>query len=1629
MRVRIGRPDRKRATLLLLAVAAALALGLRADGAVTASLAGCSTNEIACENEKPGSPRSEWDIVGSGDPSLQGFAAPFSLDQGGTVRFKVSTTAAAYRIDLYRLGWYGGLGARKVATLSPSAALPQTQPACVSQPSTGLVDCGNWADSATWSVPADAVSGVYVAKLVRPDTGGENHIVFVVRDDDGASDLLFQTSDTTWQAYNRYGGNSLYFGSPAGRAYKVSYNRPFTTRGYVVPSWLFSSEYPMIRWLERNGYDVSYFTGMDSARYGSELLEHSAFLSVGHDEYWSAGQRANVEAARDAGVDLGFFSGNEVFWKTRWEPSIDGAGTPFTTLVSYKETKAAAKIDPDPAWTGTWRDGRFSPPADGGRPENQLTGTTFSVNAYREDAIAVPAKFGAMRFWRNTSVASLPAGGTAVLPAGTLGHEWDEDRDNGFRPAGLLRLSSTSLTVAQKLQDEGNVYAQGNATHSLMLYRAPSGALVFGAGTVQWPWGLDAEHDVTNATPPRPPDARMQQATVNLFGDMGVQPTTLQSGIVPAAPSADSAPPSSTIAAPANGVVFQSGAAVTISGTAADTGGGVVAGVEVTTDGGETWHPAVGTTSWSYTWVAGGEADARIQSRAVDDSGNLETPAPGVLVEVACPCRIWSSAVIPTTRASSDTSPIEVGVKFTAEVDGWVTALRFYKGSGNAGTHVGSLWTSSGTLLARATFTGESASGWQEAQLDRPVAVTAGTTYVASYHAPVGRYALDLFEFSSTGIDHSPLHVPASSPAGGNGVFTYGDDSVFPTSSFAASNYWVDVVFHDQTPRDVKRPAVVAIAPARNATNGDAFGTVEATFSEALEPSTVSTTTVQLRDAAGVLVPATVAWNAVERKIVLAPASPLAYDAVYTARIAGGTPGVKDLSGNGLAADYTWAFRTAPLRACPCTIWSSSAVPAVRASTDAQATEVGLKFRADVAGWISGIRFYKGSGNGGAHTGSLWTAGGTLLARVAFTGETATGWQQASFDGPVAVAAGTTYVVSYHAPLGRYAVNANAFGTTGTVNPPLRALRDGLDGGNGVYLYTSSPSFPTESYGASNYWVDVIFSSTPPADTVAPKVTARTPAPGSTGVDPGAQPTASFSEQIDPASLAAGFELRRPDGTPVEAAASYDAATRTATLRPLASLELGATYTAVLEGGSGGVRDPAGNGLAADVSWPFTVKACPCTIWGPAEQPAIPSTSDGGAVELGVRFRADRDGWISGIRFYKGAQNTGTHVGSLWSSGGALLGRATFAGESASGWQTVSFDGPVPIAAGTTYIASYHAPNGRYALTSGAFATAGTATAPVRALAGGEDGPNGVYSYGSAPAFPTETFGNANYWVDVTFSATQPVDATSPTVLSLTPASGASGVDVGTVVRVRFSEQMDAASVVASLSLRDAGGDPVSGSVAYDATTYAATLTPDAPLAIGGNYAILVRGGSAGAKDAAGNPLASDQSASFATKACPCNLWGNAVPTLASASGSDPVEVGLKFRSDVAGTILGVRFYRGAANGGPQVGSLWTETGALLARVTFPAASEVGWQEAHFAAPVGIEPGVTYVVSYFAPTGGYAVDLSYFGAADVVNPPLRALSGGVAGGNGVFRYGSSPAFPTETYGSSNYWVDVLFAVS
>jgi hypothetical protein len=158
-------------------------------------------------------------------------------------------------------------------------------------------------------------------------------------------------------------------------------------------------------------------------------------------------------------------------------------------------------------------------------------------------------------------------------------------------------------------------------------------------------------------------------------------------------------------------------------------------------------------------------------------------------------CTIWAATATPANPSINDTSAVELGVKFKSDVAGKITGIRFYKGTGNTGTHIGSLWSSTGTRLAQATFSNETASGWQQVNFTTPVNITAGTTYIASYFAPVGRYAGDSQFFNTAGVDNGVLHALRSSVSGGNGVYRYNATSAFPNSTFQAANYWVDVVF------------------------------------------------------------------------------------------------------------------------------------------------------------------------------------------------------------------------------------------------------------------------------------------------------------------------------------------------------------------------------------------------------------------------------------------------------------------------------------------------------------------------------------------------------------------------------------------------------------------------------------------------------------------------------------------------------------------------------------------------------------------------------------------------------------------------------------------------------------------
>ncbi len=1115
---------------------------------------------------------------------------------------------------------------------------------------------------------------------------------------------------------------------------------------------------------------------------------------------------------------------------------------------------------------------------------------------------------------------------------------------------------------------------------------------MFSAGTIQWAWGLDSDHDGTATSA----DPDMQQATVNLLADMGAQPLTLTSGLTASAASADHTAPTSRVTSPAAGASIANGAQVTATGTASDSGG-VVAGVEVSTDGGATWHPATGTTSWSYTFVAHGSGSVAIKSRATDDSGNIETPSAGVSVTETCPCSLFGS-LTPATGDGADGSDTELGVRFTPNASGFVNGIRFYKAAANTGTHTGTLWSSGGAVLATGTFSAETSSGWQTLTFASPIPVTAGTTYVASYRAPKGHYSADENFFSVAAWNAGPLTAPRANGSSENGVYAAGGQ--FPASDYNDTNYYVDVTF---SATGTAVPVVSSTTPANGQVGVAVGSTISATMSM---PIQAGTAVMSVKNSGGTAVSGATSYNAATQTVTFTPSAALAVTTTYTVTLSGATS-----SSGGVMSPVTWSFTTASADGCPCSLFAGNAVPSVADAGDASSVELGVRFTPSTSGSVSGIRFYKASTNTGTHTGTLWSSAGAVLATGTFSGESGSGWQTLTFSSPVAVTAGSTYTASYLAPNGHYSDDGGFFSadyTNGSLTAPAA--------NNGVYAYGGGGTFPASTWNASNYWVDVLF--TPGAAVVAPTVTSTSPVGGATGVAASTTVAATFSTAMQSASITMG--LATSGGTAVTGTLAYNATTKTATFTPSAALTAGATYTATVSA----AKDSAGTAMAAPVTWSFTVAAsgggggtCPCTLFPSTSVPTTVDAGDGSGVELGVVFTSSVSGSVTGVTFYKAAANTGTHTGTLWSSTGAVLATGTFSGESASGWQTLTFSSPVAVTAGTSYTASYHTTTGHYSDDQSYFAsnyTSGPLTAPA--------GANGVYAYGSGSVQPTSSWNGSNYWVSPVFSTS--VAAPAPTVTSTSPASAATGVAATATVSATFSTAMQSSSIVMSLSAQ--GGSAVTGSTSYNSSTNTVTFTPAAALTASTTYTATISAATSSQSVA----LAAPKTWSFTTAAaaggsgCPCSLFSTSTtPTNVETTDTSSVELGVRFTPSSSGTVTGVRFYKASTNTGTHTGSLWSSSGTRLATGTFTGETASGWQTLTFTTPVAVTAGTTYTASYLAPHGNYSFAANYFASA-YTNGPLTAPS---SGGNGVYVYGSGGTAPTSTWNATNYWVDVLFS--
>lgn len=434
-------------------------------------------------------------------PEIEGYASATSVNTNQTIEFfvdvRVPQLNPTYTLEFFRMGWYGGLGGRRMSWEDNSKRVDRVALTSVKQviptpdPATGLVEC-DWISSYTLQVPAEWVSGIYVGKLTADASGKQSYVIFVVRQDARSSDFLFQSSVTTFQAYNPWGGKSLY-PYPSTKALQVSFNRPYAGACYPFgipsdpvqlprqdlgfgtgagefftaiganprPGW----EYNMLRWLERQGFDVTYCTSIDTHT-RTELRwskkQFRTFLSVGHDEYWSSEMRDNVQAARDRGVNLGFFSANVCYWKVHFDPT---------------SRRMTVRKD-GPLNYDLWRY-RFS-----NAPEVSMIGVSYVYNTLDMDMV-VPDPLPAHWIYDHTALKP-----SDRLP-GLLGYELDGELDEypnlleaarPVPPPGTLRLMSTVFTN-KVLNMTGKSYAT--------YYEAPSGAQVFAAGSMQWCWGLD----------------------------------------------------------------------------------------------------------------------------------------------------------------------------------------------------------------------------------------------------------------------------------------------------------------------------------------------------------------------------------------------------------------------------------------------------------------------------------------------------------------------------------------------------------------------------------------------------------------------------------------------------------------------------------------------------------------------------------------------------------------------------------------------------------------------------------------------------------------------------------------------------------------------------------------------------------------------------------------------------------------------------------------------------------------------------------------------------------------------------------------------------------------------------------
>jgi hypothetical protein len=495
-----------------------------------------SSNPTAAENTCPGSTTWQPDHPLGPAGAIEGFSNPVSVQAGQTVRLYISTTAPTYSYTVYRLGWYGGLGARQVYMSASIQGIKQ--PAPTIDPVTRMVSAATWRASVPLTIPSDWVTGVYLVKLLS-STGYIHYLSFVVRDDASHATYVFQASVFTDQAYNLWGGHSLYLGlvpntqpqstpphtppphstpipsttshsttihsaprpkyAYAYRSYVVSFDRPYDTDAGLGDFAVWDIN--LLRWLERNGDDVAYTTDTDTDLSGSGLTQHKMMVVAGHSEYWSTAMRAHVTAARDAGVSLAFFGANNIYWHVRTQSSPLG---PDREIICYKSVALdlAGRTNPEET-TNLWRQRQVDD------PENSLLGQEYAGVLRSQTSMRLAP--GVAPFLEGTGLSA-----DSTLPD-LIGGEYDHPTQNGHSPPGLVILASSPVHC--KVAD-GSCPRDGVDYTTSTLYHAASGAWVFDAGTFSWAWGLDDLSFDKSVGTHRHATAGFQRLTQNLLAFM-----------------------------------------------------------------------------------------------------------------------------------------------------------------------------------------------------------------------------------------------------------------------------------------------------------------------------------------------------------------------------------------------------------------------------------------------------------------------------------------------------------------------------------------------------------------------------------------------------------------------------------------------------------------------------------------------------------------------------------------------------------------------------------------------------------------------------------------------------------------------------------------------------------------------------------------------------------------------------------------------------------------------------------------------------------------------------------------------------------------------------------------------------